>query len=134
MGIKPFGPINSGAAVGGDGAATASATSNIRLTGEVLSVYVKYNHSPPAGTTDVIVSTQGAAPAPPAIAFLTLTDAATDGYFRPRAPLHSLAGVALTYDGTEPIGTAVAIDDFITVTIDDANAADNVDVWLILRC
>jgi hypothetical protein len=134
MGVELFGPLNSGAAVGADGAAISTGTSSHRIKGEVLEVYVKYNDSPPAGTTDVIVSTQGTAPALPALALLTLTNAATNGYFRPRGPVHSLTGAALTYDSTEPVTTPVAIDDFITVTIDDANAGDNVDVWLMLRC
>lgn len=126
--ISVFGPINSGAAVGGDGSATANATSTHPIFGEVMAVYVKYNDSPPAGTTDVTVATAGSTGAPPALTFLTLTNAATDGYHYPRVLLDDTAGAALTaiYD------TAV-IADRVTVTIAQANAADNVDVWLLMR-
>jgi hypothetical protein len=132
--IQLFGPFNSGAAVGGDGVATANATTTHPLFGEVLAVYVKYNDSPPAGTTDVIVATAGSASAPPALAFLTLTDGATDGYRYPRAAVHDLAGAGVTFDGTNEIYEPVAIADKVKVTIAQANAADNADVWLLMRC
>ncbi len=48
--LKYIGPINSGAAVGSNGSATASTTTQV-VSGRVIGVYVRYNDSPPAGTT-----------------------------------------------------------------------------------
>lgn len=128
MGINLAGPYNSGAAVGSDGAATASATGTNILSGRVVAVYVRYNDSPPAGTTDVVIATAGTA-GPPANTLLTLTDGATDGWRYPRSVIHSTAGVA----GSDAV-EAIPVHDKITVTIDDANAGDSVDVWLLLEC
>lgn len=134
MGIELYGPINTGVSAGGAGVATANATTTNPLYGEVLAVYVKYNDSPPAGTTDVTVATQGTSPAVPALTFLTLTDAATDGYFYPRTILHDLTGTAVTFDNTNEIYGPVAIADKVKVTIAQANNGDSVDVWLLMRC
>lgn len=119
------GPINSGAAVGGNGVATSNADSNVRVCGYVMSVYVKYNDSPPAGTTDVIVKTKGTNS--PSLTILTLTNGATDGWRHPRLLMDDDAGADLT-----GVYEAVLIDDYINVKIDQANAADNVDVYLIV--
>jgi len=132
--MKLLGPFNSGAAAGSAGSATANSTTTAVVSGRLLGVYVKYNDSPPAGTTDVTISTQGASPAPPALAFLTLTNAATDGWFYPRAQVHTVAGALATSGGGAAIIEPVLIHDKVTVTIAQANAADNVDVWLLLDC
>ena len=47
--------INTGAAVGGDGSATANNTSGHVVTGQICSIGVTYGDSPP-GTTDVTVA------------------------------------------------------------------------------
>jgi hypothetical protein len=99
--------------------------------GRLLAAYVKYNHSPPAGTTDVTIATAGTNGAP-ANTLLTITDAATDGWFYPRHTVHDEAGAAITYDGTREVHEAPPIFDKVTVTIAQANAADNIDVWLLL--
>ena len=121
------GPLNSGAAAGGNGAATASATSTIEIRGFVRSVYVKYNDAPPAGTTDVTIATKGTSPNAPSRTILALTDAATDGWFQPQVNVHSTAGAAQA-----AVWTEIPIADYVTVTIAQANAADNVDVWLLM--
>lgn len=126
------GPINSGAAVGSAGSATANASSTKLISGAVLGVYVKYNDSPPA-TTDVTIKTVGTSPAAPSLTFLTLTDANTSGYFYPRVQVHDTAGAALTYDGTRAQVIPPIIHDLVNITIAQANAADSVDVWLILQ-
>lgn len=122
------GPFNSGAAVGNNGVATANADSPQRLTGRVVGIYVKYNDSPPAGTTDVVIKTKGTSPAAPSYNLLSLTDQATDGWRYPQAQIHTVAGVAI--DGEY---TPLLVDDYINVKIDQANAGDNVDVWLMLE-
>lgn len=133
MSIQVFGPFNSGAAAGSAGSATANATTSHPLVGEVLAVYVKYNDSPPAGTTDVTIATAGTSGAPPALTFLTITDGATDGYRYPRTIMQDLVGATTTFDGTNEIYGPVVIADKVKVTIAQANAADNVDVWLMMR-
>jgi hypothetical protein len=126
--INYIGPINSGAAVGGNGVATANQTSVQVVTGRILGLYVKYNDSPPAGTTDVTIATAGGTA--PAQTILTLTNAATDKWVYPRITPQGVTGVdlaALTVLETIPV------HDKIKVTIAQANAADNVDVWLLVE-
>ncbi len=126
-----FGPINSGAAVGVDGSATANASSHA-VRGKVHAIAVKYNDAPPA-TTDVTIETGGVSPRVPAITLLTLTNANTDTIKYPRVQVHDTAGVGLTLNGTQIASDKIGIDDAVKVTIAQANAADNVDVWLCLE-
>lgn len=121
------GPINSGPAVGGDGVATASDTTAVYIIGRVQGIYVKYNDSPPAGTTDVTVATLGTSPTAPTYNLLAVVNAATDGWFYPRVQVHTVAGAAIAAEYTPLI-----VYDRIKVTIAGANAADNVDVWILL--
>jgi hypothetical protein len=122
------GPFNSGAAVGDNAVATANADSPQRLTGRVVGIYVKYNDSPPGATTDVVIKTKGTSPAPPTYNLLSLTDGATDGWRYPQQQIHTTAGVAIDAEYTP-----LLVDDYINVKIDQANAGDNVDVWLMLE-
>lgn len=126
--MRLVGPINSGAAAGGAGVATAHAQSDIRLLGEILGIYIKYNDAPPAGTTDVTVKTVGTSPAAPSYNIVVVSNAATDGWFRP------------VQQGCDAAGAPVAgayvptlVYDFIDVAIAQANNADNVDVWVLLK-
>lgn len=122
------GPFNSGAAVGGAGVAMSNADSPTRLNGYVVGVYVKYNDSPPAGTTKVTVSSKGASPRAPSLPILVVDNAATDAWFFPRVPTHlNSTGAAITDQYDWP-----PIDDFLNVKIEEANANDNVDVWLLM--
>lgn len=123
-----FGPFNSGVAAGSDGSATNNATSTIVISGEIAAVYVKYNDSPPGATTDVTIAGAGT----PSMPVLTLTDAATDGWFYPKAIAHDTAGTAVTFDGTNEIYTKIPFHDRVKVTIAGANANDNADVWLMV--
>lgn len=117
-----MGPIYSGAAVGANGAATANASSIHVISGRVIAVGLKYLDSPPAGTTDVVVSTGGQEG--PALTILSLSNAATDGWFYPRTPTVTITGAA----GAEE--DLLAIADIVNVKIDQANAGDGVEVWL----
>jgi hypothetical protein len=126
--MRLIGPLNSGTAAGSAGSATANATSSTIISGEISAVYVRYNDSPPAGTTDVTIAGANV----PAAAILTLTDAATDGWFFPRAIAHDAAGAAVTFDGTNEIYVKIPVHDTIKVTIAGANAGDSADVWLMV--
>lgn len=129
--MRLIGPFNSGAAAGANGVATANQDSPGPVFGELVAVAVKYNDSPPAATTDVIIKTKGGSTAnkyPPTQAILTLTDGATDGWFYPTDEVVSQAGAAVT-----GVQSRLALADFINVKIDQANAGDNVDVWLLVE-
>jgi hypothetical protein len=134
MKLQWFGPINSGAAVqsAGAGTGTANATSH-KITGAVHAVYVRYNDSPPAATTDVTVATAGTSPYVPAITILSIANAATDVLKYPRIQVCNTSGSALTMDGTRILTDKIVIDDGVTVTIAQANTGDSVDVWLCME-
>ncbi len=122
-----IGPLSSGAAVGSAGSATANADSTVRVIGRLVGIYVQYIGSPPGATTDVVIKTVGTSPAPPTYTFLTLTDAATDGWFYPQVQIHDTAGSAITDESTPLLA-----HDLINVSIAGANAADSVNVWLLV--
>jgi len=126
-----LGPINSGAAAGGAGVATNNAVSSHSVKGFVEAVYIKYNGSPP-NTTDVTIATQGTSARPPANTILTVSNANTDGWFYPRHTVHDETGTAITYNGTREVHEKVPVDDYIKVTIAQANNDDTVDVWLLI--
>lgn len=128
--MKLFGPTNSGSAAGVAGSATANTNSTIILTGRVLAIYIRYNDSPPAGTTDVIIATAGTNA--PANTLLTLTDAATDGWFYVRHKVHDETGAGITYDGTNEVYEAPPICDYVNVKIQGANASDSIDAWFLM--
>jgi hypothetical protein len=121
------GPINSGAAVGGNGVATATGESTKKLTGVIYAVVVKYNDSPPGATTVATIKTKGTSPSAPTHNILVLTNTATDVMKFPRMDACTTAGVA---NSTNDL--PVPIDDIAQVVIAGANAGDNVDVWLYL--
>jgi hypothetical protein len=122
-----YGPLNTGSTTGGAGVSTANASSPVRLVGRVQGIYVKYNGSPPAGTTDVTVKTVGASPAAPSYNLLVLADAATDGWFYPRVQVHTTAGAAIAAEYTP-----LLVYDYVNVTIAQADDADSADIWILL--
>ena len=130
--INAFGPINTGQASGGAGAATANNTSTVRLRGKVKAVYVKYNDSCPA-TTDVTIATLGTSPSAPAQNILVITSANTSGWYYPRTQVHGPTGAALTYDGTRTVNESLTIDDRVKVTVAEADDNCDVDVWIVLE-
>lgn len=125
------GPLNSGVAVGGAGVSTVSTTSAARVRGKVLAVYLEYLDTPPA-TTDVTVVTAGSAH--PAVTILSVTDAATSGWFYPRVGAQSISGAALLFAaGGTAVPAEIPIDDKVTVTIAQANVGDGVNVYLMME-
>ena len=121
------GPFSSGAAVGSAGSATANLDTPTRIDGRLVGIYVLYNDSPPAGTTDVTIKTVGTTPAPPTYDLLVLTDAATDGWFYPQVQIDDTAGAPIADEYTPQL-----VHDYLNIAIAGANAADSVTVWLII--
>lgn len=120
------GPFNSGVTTGGAGTSTNNQTSTVVLEGLVAAIYVKYNDSPPGATADVTVATLGTSPNAPALTLLSITNAATDGWFFPRAVEH------LNSDATALTShTYLPIMDKVKVTLAQANDGDSVDVWIL---
>ena len=120
--------ISSGATDGGAGASTNNATSSHVVVGQICSIGVTYNGSPPS-STDVVIATAGNNG--PALTLLTLTNANTDGWFHPRHVIDDSAGADITYDGTEEVYDKVCVADNLKITVDDANDGDSVDVVII---
>jgi hypothetical protein len=125
--IKIAGPFNSGVAVGNNGAALINADSPIVLSGLVRGIYVKYLDTPPGATTDILITTKGTNA--PAMTLLSKADNATDGWFYPVGPVHlNSTGAAIANEYLP-----MPIDDYINVKIDQANAGDGIDVYILLE-
>lgn len=128
--MKVIGPINSGIAAGSAGSATNNYSTDQVICGRLVAAYVKYNDSPP-GTTDVVIKTLGTeSGSPPSQTLLTLTNKNTSGYFYPRITPDDTLGVDLT---TLTVLEPAPFCGKINVSIDGANANDNVDVWLMVE-
>lgn len=110
-------------ATGGVGVATANTTTDNPINGIIRGVHLTYVGSPPAGTTDVAVVGATA----PAIAILTKSNAATDGWFYPMHQAQSSADASTITNQ----GAPVAIDDRIKVTITGANNDDGVTAVVV---
>jgi hypothetical protein len=104
-------------AAGGTGVATANTTSTYILNGLIRAVHLTYTDSPPAGTTDVTIATV----ATPAVPILSVANAATDAWFYPMNQADNTAGTDITNQGSP-----VAVDDYVKVTIAQANNDDGV--------
>jgi hypothetical protein len=121
--------FSTGAATGGAGAATATGHS-VHVSGEVLAVYVVYQDSPPAATTDFTLSDE-ADPASEAI--ISLTNAATDIKIYPRRITEKNDGTDVLYAAGEEVHEPYPVCGRLEATIAGANAADYVDVTVWLR-
>lgn len=120
------GPISSGVTSGGAGVSTNNNTHTVKTMGLVAAIYVQYNDNPPA-TSDVTVATLGTSPSAPALTLLSVSNAATSGWFFPRALEHlNTDGTALTSHTYMPLA------DKVKVTLAQANDGDSVDVWLLI--
>ena len=120
--------INTGAAAGGDGSATATNTSSHVVTGQICSVGVTYGDSPP-GTTDVTIATAGNNG--PSLTILTLTNANTSGWFHPRHVIDNNAGADIEYADGYSVYDKVCIADNVKVTIAQANSPDTAEVVVV---
>jgi hypothetical protein len=112
--------INTGAASGGAGAATATGYS-MPVAGEILAVHIAYKGSPPAGTTDITLSDESD---PASEAIISLTNAATDIKIYPRRVAETNDGTDLTYDGTRKVYAPYIVHGRLELTIAQANNDD----------
>lgn len=121
---------STGAAVGGDAVATATGYSPA-IHGEVLAVYVAYQDSPPAGTTDFTLSDESD---PASEAIISLTNAATNIKIYPRRVLETNDGTDLLYAAAgENVYGCYAVHGRLEATIAQADAGDSCDVTVWWR-
>ncbi len=120
--------INTGDTSGGSGSSTANNTSSHVVVGQICSIGVTYNGSPPA-STDVVIATAGNNG--PALTLLTLTNANSDGWFHVRHKVDDESGADITYDGSNEVYEKVCVADNIKVTVSQANDDDSVDVVVV---
>ena len=120
--------INTGDTSGGSGSSTANNTSSHVVVGQICSIGVTYNGSPPA-STDLVIATAGNNG--PALTILTLTNANSDGWFHPRHKIEDESAADVTYDGTNEVYDKVCVADNIKVTVSQANDDDSVDVVVV---
>lgn len=115
--------ITASPAAGGAGTATATAVSTRPIDGRILAVHLAYLETPPGATTDVTIAEANNSPAMP---ILTISNAATDGWFYPMAQADNQAGADITNMGA-PIG----VNDYVRVTIAQANDGDGVTATIV---
>ena len=123
-GIRIIGPIKTGVAAGGAGAATATGRTTEPVVGIVLGIYIKYNDTPPV-TTDVTIRGKGTSPNVPLVNIMTAGNTATDAMYYPKAATYDIAGAAIAAQYVSP-----AVADIVEVVIAQANDGDSADVWL----
>jgi hypothetical protein len=120
--------LSTGAAVGSNGVATATGYSS-HVKGKVLKVYVVYQDSPPAGTTDFTLSDEGD---PASEAIVSLANGATDQALYPRRVTEKNDGTDILYTTGEEVYEPYVVYGRLEATIAQANADDYVDVtvWI----
>lgn len=109
--------ITASPASGGAGAATATARSSAPINGFIVGIHLAYLDSPPA-TTDVTIAEATNSPAKPV---LTVTNAASDGWFYPNVIPVSVTNAAIT-NAHAPVYVA----DYVSLVIAQANDGDGV--------
>ena len=120
--------ISSGATDGGAGVSTNNNTSSHVVPGQICSIGVTYNGSPPA-STDLVIATAGNNG--PALTILTLTNANSNGWFHPRHVVDNNAGADIEYADGYSVHDKVCVADNIKITVSQANDDDSVDVVVI---
>lgn len=125
-------PLVTPVAVGANGSATANVTGN--LFGEILAVGVTYLGTPPAGTTDLVLVAVGAAiggegGAAPDQTILSIANAATDGWFYPRAVGVTPLGAAFTDD----IAVLIPVSGPVKLTMNGADAGDQIAIVILYK-
>ena len=119
--------IKTGAAVGANGAATATGQSP-HIAGKILAVAVQYLDSPPAGTT---VFTLWDSKDPKAENIINLVNAATDIKIYPRRVTEKNDGTDILYAAGEEVYEPYVVYGKLSAKIAGANADDSctVTVW-----
>lgn len=123
--ITLYGPINTGKAVGADGAATIAKDTPDHVKGIIRGIGVKYNGDKPA-TADLTIAGKGTDCLAKPI--LTVTDGNTDKWFFPKELIDTIAGVEVAANYTD-----IAVHDIVTITLAQSNTDDTVDVWFLLE-
>ena len=120
--------FSTGAAVGAAGSATATGYSP-HVSGKVLAVYMNYQDSPPAGTTDFTLSDEED---PASESIVSLSNTATDQKIYPRRVTEKNDGTDILYTTGEEVHEPYVVNGRLEATIAQANADDSVDVtvWL----
>jgi hypothetical protein len=126
--IVMYGPITTPTSTGGAGVSAATVVTPKPVDGLILGIVLQYNDAPPAATTDVGIKTKGQSGVLPSVNLLTITNAATNGYFAPRSACVTATNTAIT-DSNAPF----AVNDYIQIDIAGANDGDSVSVWLMLE-
>lgn len=125
--IDAIGPLNSGVTAGGAGVSTNNATGTIAITGKLLGFYLRFNDSPPAGTTDTTIQLVNGVL--PTRTVLTITNGATDGFYAVRSGAVTTANAAITDSNVQ----IPCIRDNVKVTLAQANDGDSIDVWAVVE-
>jgi hypothetical protein len=132
----------------GAGDSTGSVTSSFPINGYILGVYIDYSSGQP-DTTDITVSTAHS----PVTTILTVSNNNVDGWYYPRHQVHSTDGTGLTYSNYESCllledgetlvlttpsdaGAAcepVGINDYVTVSAEDAGDGETIQVSLVVE-
>ena len=120
--------ISSGTTDGGAGVSTNNNTSSHVVVGQICSIGVTYNGSPPA-STDVVIATAGNNG--PALTILTLTNANSDGWFHPRHGVDNNAGADIEYADGYSVYDKVCVADNLKLTVSQANDGDSVDIVVV---
>ena len=115
-------------AVGGAGVAVGSATTSAPINGYILSVYL--DHSAGAATTDTTVATVGDDNLP-ARTILTRANSVTDAWINPRLALHQVDSSSATYDATNEIYERVPVNNYVTVSIAQADGDDTLQAYIM---
>ena len=120
--------ISSGTTAGGAGVSTNNNTSSHVVVGQICSIGVTYNGSPPA-STDVVIATAGNNG--PALTILTLTNANSDGWIHPRHVVDNNAGADIEYADGYSVHDKVCVADNLKLTGSQANDDDSVDIVVV---
>jgi hypothetical protein len=125
--LQVVGPVSTPASTGGAGASAATVYSG-RISGRIVGIFVQYNDSPPAATTDVGIRTAGITGVLPSFNVLTITNGATDGYFTPRKQAVDSTGAAIA--GVYDLYVA---NDRMKIDLAGANDGDSVTIWFMIE-
>ncbi len=118
--------IDTGAAVGSNGVATANADK--KAWGKILAVGIVYLDSPPAGSTDVILSTPAQSNKHPVETILTKSNSSTNAWYYPRRVYDDNVGAIVSGEETEFVASGI-----LNAKIDQANADDSAIVTVVLE-
>jgi len=107
---------------GSDGSATGTGASSVPINGKLLAIHL--NHSTGAVTSDVTVATTQA----PTQTLTSKANSVTDGWFYPVVQSTGAVDGAAVSGAYAPL----YLDDYVTVSVAQANGAQTLDVTLLV--